>query len=255
MIKISAVIITYNEELNIGRCLDSLVCITDEIIVIDSFSTDRTEEICSNYPVKFIKKEWLGYSATKNLGNDLAAYNYILSIDADEALSDELKTSILDIKNADTPLPAYKLNRLTNYCGTWIHHCGWYPDTKLRLWDKSKGQWEGYIHEEVKLADNNAIGMLKGELFHYSYHSITQHIKQADKFTDFTALEAFNTGKRSSIIKILFKPCFKFVRDYIFKLGFMDGYHGYVVCKISAFATFMKYSKLMELQKNKKNNE
>ncbi len=252
MIKISAVIITYNEEINIGRCLDSLIDTMDEIIVIDSFSTDKTEEICSKYPVKFIKKEWLGYSITKNFGNNLACNDYIFSIDADEALSDELKASILAVKNAETLLDAYKLTRLTNYCGTWIHHCGWYPDTKLRLWDKSKGQWEGDIHEDVKLQENSKTAMLNGDLFHYSFHTITQHVKQADKFTDLTAQDAFNKGKRSNLMKILFKPCVKFIRDYIVKLGFLDGYHGYCVCKISAFATFMKYSKLMELQRKEK---
>ena len=252
MIKISAVIITYNEEINIGRCLDSLTETMDEIIVIDSFSTDKTEEICSKYPVKFIKKEWLGYSLTKNFGNNLAANDYIFSIDADEALSEELKASILAVKNTNKPLDAYKLTRLTNYCGTWIHHCGWYPDTKLRLWDRTKGQWEGDIHEEVKLKENSKTGMLNGDLFHYSFHTITQHVKQADKFTDLTAQDAFNKGKRSNLMKILFKPCVKFIRDYIIKLGFLDGYHGYVVCKISAFATFMKYSKLKELQRKEK---
>ena len=252
MIKISAVIITYNEEINIGRCLDSLIDTMDEVIVIDSFSTDKTEEICSKYPVKFIKKEWLGYSITKNFGNNLASNDYIFSIDADEALSDELNASILAVKNAETLLDAYKLTRLTNYCGTWIHHCGWYPDTKLRLWDKSKGQWEGDIHEDVKLQENSKTAMLNGDLFHYSFHTITQHVKQADKFTDLTAQDAFNKGTRSNLMKILFKPCVKFIRDYIIKLGFLDGYHGYCVCKISAFATFMKYSKLMELQRKEK---
>ena len=250
MVKVSAVIITYNEEINISRCLDSLLKIMDEIIVVDSYSNDKTEEICKKYPVKFIKKEWMGYSATKNFGNNLATNDFILSIDADEALSEELKASILKIKNSSTPLEAYKVNRLTNYCGSWIHHCGWYPDTKLRLWDKTKGEWEGDIHEEVKFKTNASVGTLKGDLYHYSYHSIAQHIKQADKFTDLTAKDAFEKGKTSGILKILYKPFHKFIRDYIFKLGFLDGYHGYIVCKTSAFATFLKYTKLRELEKN-----
>lgn len=250
MTRISAVIITLNEERNIERCILSLQDIADEIIVIDSFSNDKTQEICKNHVVKFIQTKWLGYSETKNYGNNLATYDYILSIDADEALSEELKKEILLIKQSEKIEDAYFMKRLTNYCGSWIHHCGWYPDKKLRLWNKQKGKWEGNIHEEVKMQADAGISDLKSDLLHYSYYSIQQHINQANKFTDLTASEAFKNAKKSSLFKIIFNPIVKFIKDYFIKLGFLDGYHGFIICVISSFATFMKYIKLRELYKN-----
>ncbi len=250
MTKISAVIITLNEERNIERCILSLQDIADEIIVIDSFSNDKTHEICKNYDVKFFQTKWLGYSGTKNYGNNIASYDYILSVDADEAISEDLKKEILLIKKSDKIEDAYFMNRLTNYCGSWIHHCGWYPDKKLRLWNKQKGKWEGNIHEEVKMQADAGIYDLKSDLLHYSYYSIQQHIKQANKFTDLTAAEAFKNAKKSSLFKIIFNPIVKFIKDYFIKLGFLDGYHGFLICGISSCATFMKYIKLRELYTN-----
>ncbi len=251
MVKISAVIITFNEERNIERCIRSLQSIVDEIIVVDSYSTDRTAEICNSFGVRFYQMKWEGYAATKNYGNSLTAYNYILSVDADETLSEALQKEITTLKNAENQFDAYKVNRLTNYCGSWIHHCGWYPDTKLRLWNKMKGKWEGNIHEEVVMTMEATFSILKGDLLHYSYYSIQQHLNQANKFTDLTAMEAFQKGKQAGIFKIIFSPILKFIRDYIIKLGFLDGYPGFLVCKISAFASFMKYTKLRALNKNR----
>ena len=151
--QISAVIITFNEEKNIERCLNSLQGVGDEIIIVDSLSTDKTQEICSKYDlVKFYSQEWLGYSSQKNYDNKLASFDTILSIDADEVLSFELKQSILTIKaqydNISNPNIIFSVKRLTNYCGSWIKHCGWYPDTKKRIFNKSV-QWVGDIHEEL----------------------------------------------------------------------------------------------------------
>lgn len=250
MEKISVVIITFNEARNIARCLDSVIDIADDIVVVDSFSTDQTQEICKLKGVRLYQTQWQGYSVTKNYGNSLAIHNYIFSIDADEALSDELKKEIITLKNSAKLSDAYYVKRLTNYCGSWIRHCGWYPDTKLRLWNKQKGKWEGNIHEEVKMESNSVTHTLKADLHHYSYYSVHQHINQANKFTDLTALEAFNKGKKAGILKIIFSPIIKFKRDYFLKLGFLDGYHGFIICAISAFATFLKYTKLHELHKN-----
>ena len=249
--KISAVIITFNEERNIERCINSLKNVADEVIVVDSFSTDNTSKICNSLGVSFHQIKWEGYTPTKNLGNELAVNDYILSIDADEALSEELQKEIIAIKNNENPYDAYCIKRLTNYCGSWIHHCGWYPDIKLRLWNKQKGKWEGNIHEEVIMEKSSSKTNLKSDLYHYSYYSTQQHINQANKFTDLTAQEAFKKGKKGSMFKIIFSPLVKFNRDYFLKLGFLDGYHGYVICKISAFATYLKYTKLRELNNNK----
>ncbi|MBR4803967.1 MAG: hypothetical protein IK032_04945, partial [Bacteroidales bacterium] len=148
----------------------------------------------------------------------------------------------------------FAVNRLTNYCGHWIHHCGWYPDRKIRLFNRTKKQWTGTIHEILTdTAEPTETQLLAGDLHHYSYHTVEDHIRQADKFTTLTAQEAYEKGKKASVVAIVFRPRWKFFRDYIFKGGFLDGYAGYQVCKISAFATFLKYSKLRMLHKNNKN--
>ncbi len=248
---LTAVIITKNEERNIRRCLESVKDVADEIVVVDSLSTDATEEICHEYKVKFVKQEWLGYSGQKNFANNIASNDWIFSIDADEALSDELKKSLLEIKNKDfSDATVFSMNRLTNYCGHWIRHCGWYPDSKIRIWNRKIGKWKGDIHETIEYETSVDIQHLKGDLEHYSYYSLEEHIRQADKFTTLTALDAFKSGKRcDGIWKLRVKTTWKFMHDYLFQLGFLDGYYGYIVCKISAFATFMKYSKLHEMTK------
>jgi len=250
MQKLSVVIITFNEEKNIRQCIESVLSIADEIIVLDSNSTDSTKSICNEYNIRFENQEWLGYSEQKNKANNLSANNFIFSIDADEVVSPELEKSILDIKAKIKPGQGLIVKRLTNYCGKWIKHSGWYPDSKLRLWFKDEGKWEGDLHENVVFENNIEKITLKGDLFHYSYHSINQHIAQFNKFTEIGAAEAFKKGKKSNWFIASYKSLWKFKRDYFFKLGFLDGYYGFIICSISAFATFTKYIKLKELYKN-----
>jgi glycosyltransferase involved in cell wall biosynthesis len=248
---ISVVIITLNEERNIARCLESVQGVADEVLVVDSRSTDRTCEIAKDLGARVISHDWMGYAATKNFANSNARFDNILSLDADEALSDLLKQSILDIKEI-WPANGYTMNRLTNYCGHWIRHSGWYPDRKLRLFSKLKGCWTGeIIHEAITLANDESQYHLNGDLFHYSYYTLADHIKQAEKFTDLTAQEAFLKGKKASLLKILFAPKVKFIRDFVLKMGFLDGFYGYTVCRISAHATLLKYSKLRKLNSSK----
>ena len=175
--KISATIITLNEERNIDRCIRSIKDVADEIIVLDAYSTDRTESICQEHGVVFEKREWEGYAASKNYLNSLANCDYILSIDADEALDDELRNAILDLKKLNDP-EVYTVSRLTNYCGKWIKHSGWYPDVKLRLFPKSGCSWEGeFVHEELVYPVNLTVQQLTGHLEHFSYYSFkgTEH--------------------------------------------------------------------------------
>lgn len=250
---IAVVIISLNEEKDIARCIGSVHDIADEIIVVDSFSTDKTKEICRGFSkVRFIEREWEGYSNTKNYSNSLAKSDYILSLDADEALSPELTKSLKKFRKTEKPETAYTMNRLTNYCGKWIRHCGWYPDKKLRLWKKEFGQWHGDIHEEVVINDPTFIESthLKGDLFHYSYHSINQHINQYNKFTEMVAKNDIKRGKKATMFKILVAPFWKFIRDYFIRLGILDGYYGFVICMNSAHATFVKYTKQRQFQKN-----
>lgn len=254
--KISAVIITLNEEKNIRACIESLIGIADEILIIDSLSVDKTESIAKEYDmVRFHKQEWLGYSEQKNLGNRIAKHSTILSIDADEVVSKELRESIANLKAESkediNPNQAYSFNRLTNYCGSWIRHSGWYPDRKIRVFHRSI-LWEGDIHEELKFGEETKIENLEGDLHHYSFRHISEHIMQVDKFTNLTSEQAYNRGKKTNWLGVWFRPKWKFFRDFIIKRGFLDGYPGYIICRISAFATYLKYIKLRELNKNEK---
>lgn len=250
MIEISVVIITFNEERNIERCLNSVKDIADEIVVVDSFSTDKTKEICSGFNLKFFEQKFLGHIEQKNFAMEKARNNYVLSLDADEELSKNLKSEILKIKN-DCKYDAYSFNRLTNYCGKWIKHSGWYPDKKLRLWDKTKGRWGGTNpHDTVIMNENSKIKHLNINILHYSFYTIEQHIDQINKFSKIKAEALFKTGKKSGILKILISPAFKFFRSYFLQLGFLDGFYGLVVCKNSAHAKFLTYVKLYQLYKN-----
>jgi|ERR1051326_1102641 glycosyltransferase involved in cell wall biosynthesis len=243
---LSVVIITNNEEKNIARCLDSIKDVAEDIVVVDSYSTDRTENICMQYDLHFVKHTWEGYSATKNFANAQAKYDWILSLDADEALSYELRKSILEIKKGKEMITC-SFNRLTNYCGRWIKHCGWYPDTKVRIFDRRTARWEGNIHEVLKVDPSVSIVKLKGDCLHYSYYSIPEHIEQTEKFTSLAAKDLFEKGKRVNFLRSFFSPVAAFIRSYFFQLGFLDGYYGFVICRISALSVRMKYRKLKEL--------
>ncbi|MFZ4740722.1 MAG: glycosyltransferase family 2 protein [Bacteroidales bacterium] len=250
MIKISAVIITYNEERNIERCIKSLQGIVDEIIVVDSFSTDKTKEICLANNVKFYARNWEGFGNQKNFGIHQAVYDYVLSIDADEALSEILKQSIIKIKNSITNDDAYEMNRLTNYCGQWIKHCGWYPDRKLRIWNRLKGLWDDAdVHEKIEFKTPIKKQLLQGDLHHYSYYTFLEHFERITKYSILSANKAFKLGEKSSIIKIIFSPFLRFVRNYFFKLGILDGFYGYTISKIEAHGVFVKYLTLYKLGK------
>ena len=251
---ISAVIITFNESKNIERCIESLEGVADEILVIDSFSTDDTRQICEKHHVKFVSHEWLGYSGSKNKGNSLAKFDWILSLDADESLSQKLSSLIKEWKKDSTNKPA-KFNRLTNYCGKWVKNGGWYPDVKIRLFNRNTTRWTGEIHEFLKFDEVPEILHLKGDCLHYSYYTVEEHYKQTEKFTTIQAKELFLLGKKSSLFKLLLSPIVKFIRDYFFKLGFMDGAIGFKIAKISAFATYLKYKKIRMFEVAKLNQK
>lgn len=246
MHKISAVIITFNEEKNIRRCLDSILGIADEIIIIDSYSTDNTKAICAEYQVNFIETDWLGYSKSKNFGIEKSQFPYILSLDADEALSETLKTQLLKEKEKGLK-GAYAFNRLSNYCGKWIRHGDWYPDRKMRLWNKEDGEWEGEIHESVRLKKGITVSRLKGDIHHYSYYNISEHINQINKYSSLSAKALHSKNKKAGVIKLVVSPFIQFGGSYVLKLGFLDGFEGFAIALITAFGTFLKYAKLRKM--------
>tara|TARA_R110002072_G_scaffold55679_1_gene144806 strand:+ start:118 stop:882 length:765 start_codon:yes stop_codon:yes gene_type:complete len=248
-VKLSAVIITFNEEINIERCILSLKETVDEILVVDSFSTDKTKEICVKQGVRFIENAFEGHIQQKNFAKDQAKYQHVLSLDADEALDDDLKKSILAAKE-NWRYDAWKMNRLTNYCGKWIHHSGWYPDTKIRLFDRDKGIWGGKNpHDQFIPNKGVKIGFLKGDLLHYSFYDREQHLKQIESFSSIAAKALYQEGIRSSWIKIIIKPIARFIKAFLLRRGFLDGNSGYTIAKLSAYANYLKYVKLQKLQK------
>lgn len=247
MNKITAVVITLNEERNIGRCLDSLVSVADEVVVLDSFSTDGTADICARHGVRFVTHEWEGYVATKNYANGLASNDWILSVDADEALSPELAKSILSLKEQELAGKAYSMNRLMNYCGRWIRHGGWYPDVKVRLFDRRKVRWTGQkVHETLEIPKGTQVVPLEGDLLHYSFYTPEEHRLQMEKFATLSAEEMKARGKRPSLLEAYLHTGWKFLRDYLFKGGFMDGGLGWTIAVNNAHGVWYKYKKARE---------
>lgn len=243
---LAVVIITYNEESNIERCLQSVMGIADEIVVIDSFSTDTTEKICKKYNVNFISRKWEGYSSAKNFGNAQVKSTFILSLDADEVLSSELRNSILFEKEYLSG--AYSFNRLTNYAGKWIKHCGWYPDKKIRIFAKDQAMWVGdFVHETLELSENTKIQHLAGDLLHFSFKSTEDHLRRSIKYAQLNAEKLKQKGVKYFFLKPYLNSFFRFFKDFVLNKGFLDGKEGFKICKISAYAVFLKYKYLRNL--------
>lgn len=249
MVKISAVIITYNEEKNISRCIDSVKSVADEIVVLDCFSTDRTREICEEKGVQFFQEEFPGFAKQKNRAVALASNDYVLSLDADEYLSSELTQSILKVKT-DWTHDGYLMNRLSSFEGTWIKTCGWYPDQKLRLWDRRKGSWQGDgVHERVELVAGSKEKSIKGDLFHRAYDNINQFLQKNQSYSTIHA-QVNRYKAHSSTLKIIYKTIFAFFKAYILKGGVLDGFKGLVISGSTAHWVFYKYAKLLEANRS-----
>ncbi|MCF8377994.1 MAG: glycosyltransferase [Bacteroidales bacterium] len=255
MPKISAVIITYNEERNIGKCLESIQGLVDDIVVVDSYSTDNTEEIVKSFGARFIQHPFEGHIEQKNWAITQAKYPHILSLDADEVPSDRLKDSIKRSKENWTH-DGYYFNRLTNYCGKWIRHTSWYPARKLRLWDSRKGEWGGINpHDKFIMKRSSTKKFLRGDLYHYSYYSINEHVQQINKFSTIVAQAYFKANIRANFINIAIHPVWRLFRDYIIKLGFLDGFYGLIISVNASHETFLKYVKLRDLYREKRRKE
>ena len=242
---LSVVIITFNEARNIARCLDSLGGVADEVVVVDSFSTDETEAICRSRGARFVQHPFGGHIEQKNYALSQAAHPHVLSLDADEALSDALRAAIATAKQ-HWPAEGYTMNRLTNYCGQWIHHSGWYPDRKLRLFDRTLGRWGGTNpHDKVEMPVETPIQHLPGDLLHYSYYTVEEHLERARKYADIAAAAMREQGKSGTWAHVVFSPVLKFLRNYLLKGGFRDGRAGWTICRIAALETYWKYRALL----------
>ncbi|MGE5106601.1 MAG: glycosyltransferase family 2 protein [Sphingobacteriales bacterium] len=249
MTAISVVIITFNEEKNIGRCIDSVKNIADEVIVLDSFSSDNTVDVAKARGAIVHQQAFAGYIEQKNKALSLASNQYVLSLDADEAIDTVLEKSILELKKNIT-YKGYTVNRCTYYCGKFIRHGSWYPDKKLRLFDNLQARYGGVNpHDFIVFDSPQPVQHLKGEILHYSYNSLEEHIIQNNRFSTISAEAYLKKGRKSNWLKIIFNPAWAFINDYVIRRGFLNGFYGYVIAKNIAHLTFMKYYKLYALQK------
>lgn len=242
MPKISACIISFNEEKKIEDCLKSLQPVVDEIVVVDSLSSDRTREIAGNYTDKIYEQEFLGHIEQKNLAVDKASHDWVLSLDCDERLSEELQQSILAVKSKLDSADAYCMSRKTFYVYRWLNHC-WYPDIKTRLFNRNSSRWGGTNpHDHIETQGSNIV-RLDGDIYHYSFDSISDHLQTIDKFTEIGADELIRKNKRFNMFSPLTHATWLFIKLYIIKRGFLDGFAGLTVSILSYMHVYIKYSK------------
>ena len=248
-VKISGVIITFNEEDKIARCINSLWKVCDEILILDSFSNDNTCEIAKNLNVKVFKHKFDGHIQQKNRAILNASHQIVLSLDADEELSEMLIKSILEVKN-NWVYDGYSMNRLNNYGGQWIRNGAWYPDKKLRLWDKNCGAWGGENpHDKFILNTLKKSAHLKGDILHYTMNGWDDLKKQTDQFSTIAANAMLLNRKTISWTEIIFKSLFRFLKEYLFLRGFLDGKAGLDIARMDAKYVWLKYTKLKKLYK------
>jgi glycosyltransferase involved in cell wall biosynthesis len=250
MTKISAVIIALNEEKNIQRCITSAFKVCDEVVVIDTFSTDNTAQISEECGAKVIKQVWQGFAETKNIGNKRAKHGFILSLDADEELSPQLIKSINNIK--EDLNSAYSFNRLNFYRHIPVRHCGWYPDKKIRLFPKDKCNWQGeYVHEKLRIDPLVRTTHLKGDLFHYTIESIKQHESTIEKYATLAAEELAKKNKHISFFKPYISYATMFLKKYLLQLGIVEGANGMYISHYSAMSRYLRYKKAISLKNQK----
>lgn len=245
---ISISIICFNEEKKIRRCLESVKW-ADEIVVLDSFSTDNTLNICREYTGKIFQHAFDGHIQQKNRAMGFCSNEWIFCIDADEVVTDELRNSIRSLNLDNKNVKGYSSARRVFYIGKWINHGGWYPDYKVRLVNKKFANWGGINpHDELKV--NGKTSRLAGDLLHYSYENVSAHINQVNKFTDIISGEYKKVGEKPSVLNLALRPFYKFIKMYFIKLGFLDGTRGFIIACIGAFYVFMKFVKLYEKKVN-----
>ncbi len=239
--KISATIITFNEERNVARVIESLRC-CDEVVVVDSGSNDRTVEIASKLGARVIETNWRGYAGQKNFAAEQAENDWILSLDADESLSEALEADIWQLKKNGPRFEAYSMPRLAQYLGRWILHSGWYPDRKVRLYDRRRARWAGdFVHESVQVDGN--IGHLNSNVLHFTCDSLSEHLRTMDRYTTLAAEEIVARGRQVGWSDLLLDPAWTFTRSYILKRGFLDGAEGLAIAWMAALYSFLKYAK------------
>jgi glycosyltransferase involved in cell wall biosynthesis len=248
--KISAAIITFNEQEHLARCLESLHGVADELVIVDSGSSDRTLEIATQFGARSFVRQWTNYSDQKNYAASMASYDWILSVDADECISPALREALLSLKPTGTRFSAFEFSRKAFYLGRWICHSGWYPDFKRRLYFKTKARWEGaFVHESLVI--EGPVGRLPGDLLHYTCESVSQHLSSLDRYTTLAARDLWSRGKRSRPLNGLLPAISAFLKAYALKQGFRDGAQGFLIACFASYYNFVKYAKLWELEQKR----
>ena len=248
--KISAVIITFNEEDRLPDALASLRGVADEIVVVDSYSTDQTVEIARQARAAVYQNRFEDYGQQKNFALQKAGNDWILNLDADERVSSELKDAIKELREKELPenVAAFAIKRKTFYLGRWIRHSGWYPDRKVRLFRKSGASWQGRIHEKLQVTGD--IIPLSGAILHFTYRDIGDHVRRLNRYSAFQAEEIVRQNKKFLFLRLLVLPPVTFLRHYIWKLGLLDGFPGFVIATISSWGTAMKYFKAIAIKRS-----
>lgn len=245
MPSISATIVTFNEAARIARTIRSLGP-ADEVVVVDSGSSDRTCEIAAALGARVIAHRWEGYARQKNFAAGEARHAWILSLDGDEELDAVAQASLRAWKLSSADCAGYEFARRAHYCGRWIRHSGWYPDYKLRLYDKTRGSWRGdYVHESV--AVNGRIGKLRGEILHFTCDSPEDHRRRVEYYTGLAAREMLATGARPGALRRRTAPTWAFIRSYVLRLGFLDGAAGFFIARMAGYYVARKFAKWREL--------
>ena len=245
--RISATVITFNEEKNIKQLITNLNGLVEEILIVDSFSTDKTVEIAKTMGARVIQNKWVDYANQKQFALKKASHEYILTLDADERISPELTKSIKEIKNTKNPSDGYLIPRKAYYMGKWIKHSGWSPNLKIRFFKRDRAPWEGdFVHEH--LAFKGSCKVLHGDVLHYPYKNIYQHIEKTNTYAYLSAKKLLKNGKRFNILRLLLSPPFRIIRHFFLKLGFLDGFRGLVIAVLSSYYVFLKFLYLWELQ-------
>lgn len=247
--KLSAAIMTFNEERNLERTLKALADICDEIVIVDSGSTDKTKEIAEKYEARFIYQPWLGYGKQRNAAIDNCSGKWILAVDADEELSPELKQKITEIINGNEDKKVYEINRLSVCFGKKIKHGGWGTSYAVRLFLKTAGRFnDNTVHESFVTQEE--IFKIKENIYHHSYLTLEDYFSKFNRYTTEGALEYYKKGKKASIGQVVFNPMYKFIRMYIIRMGFLDGIEGFLLASTSSMYSMVKYFKLREIYKN-----
>ncbi len=243
--KISVVIISLNEADRIANCISSVKDIADEVLLVDSNSDDNTVEIAKKMGARVIIQDFLGYVAQKNFALNNAQFEWVLSLDADEELSEPLRNNILELKKKEVDACAFKFNRRNWYCDRWMKRCGWYPDNKLRLCKKEDAEWVGLDpHDELVVGAEIKRCKLEGDLLHYTYNNIEEHKQQAKKFALISAEAMYRSGRRVAVYKPILAFFARFIKTYIYKLGFLEGRMGLNLCLIESKGVYLKYKTL-----------